>query len=418
MYTIYVDQKIYASSEYDGSELLDGVVTQEANKASSFVFTVPVDHPRYDDIYLYKSIIRVVQNGVTIFYGQAKECDVDFYKNRTYTCEGALSFFNDTVQLPHGFNAGSTVYDIMSYFVNAHNGYIEERKRIYLGNIDAAVPDGAETALESTLAAILNNTVAKCGGYINIRESSGLLNVDYIANPSTQNSQQIRIGRNLFDLVENTEAQDICTVCIPLGAKSGSMFVGTHTESRMNIVLVNPTAWLENAAGIAVFGKIWKYVIFDDIRDPATLKSAAQTWLADQVAQNITISATVFDLGMAFEEFEKFKLLDNVKVISEPHGIDAWFLITKLSYDLINPENNKITLGQNLRKDITLQVVAAENQAVYATNSQASTSIRVISANENDLVIKSGNINRVELTKTGLIFRDSSGNITKTYPNT
>ena len=58
-----------------------------------------------------------------------------------------------------------------------------------------------------------------------------------------------------------------------------------------------------------------------------------------------TITLSAFDLSMINPDAKPIKLGEYVRVRSKPHGVDSYFLCTKIEYDLNNPKNNKFTLG-------------------------------------------------------------------------
>lgn len=58
-----------------------------------------------------------------------------------------------------------------------------------------------------------------------------------------------------------------------------------------------------------------------------------------------TITLSAFDLSMINPNAKPIKLGEYVRVRSKPHGVDSYFLCTKIEYDLNNPSNNKFTLG-------------------------------------------------------------------------
>ena len=58
-----------------------------------------------------------------------------------------------------------------------------------------------------------------------------------------------------------------------------------------------------------------------------------------------TITLSAFDLSMIDPDADPIKLGEYVRVRSKPHGVDSYFLCTKIEYDLNNPSNNKFTLG-------------------------------------------------------------------------
>ena len=85
--------------------LLNPNLEIELNTAGSFDFTMPPCHTFYDDIHPITSTIEVYEDEDLLWFGRPMEIKTDFLKNKQVYCEGALSFFNDTVQRPHEYDS-------------------------------------------------------------------------------------------------------------------------------------------------------------------------------------------------------------------------------------------------------------------------------------------------------------------------
>ena len=199
------------------------------------------------------------------------------------------------------------------------------------------------------------------GGYFRIRHSGGVRYLDYLDSSPHNSSQTIRIGKNLVDFSRNLSSLDICTVLIPLGAKTGNQLIDGLDE-RLDIKSVNGNLDYLVGTAQAYYGNIWRTQVWDDVTTAAALKTKGQDYLDDVQWANLVISATAFDLGLATEDVEQFHVLDMIKVVSEPHGIDRYFMLTKLEIDLDHPASTKITLGKDERLSLSAQTAKAEVQ--------------------------------------------------------
>ena len=139
---------------------------------------------------------------------------------------------------------------------------------------------------------------------------------------------------------------------IPLGAKTGNQIIDGLDE-RLDIKSVNGNLDYLVGTAQAYFGNVWKTKVWDDVTTESALKTKGQDYLDDVQWNNLVISATAFDLGLADDAVEQFHVLDMIRVVSEPHGIDRNFLLSKLDIDLDHPANTKITLGQDLRLSLS-----------------------------------------------------------------
>ena len=57
-----------------------------------------------------------------------------------------------------------------------------------------------------------------------------------------------------------------------------------------------------------------------------------------------TIEASAIDLHLTDSQINSFRINKKVNVISKPHNIIVTYDLTKLSIDILNPQNTKITV--------------------------------------------------------------------------
>ena len=151
--------------------------------------------------------------------------------------------------------------------------------------------------------------------------------------------QVIEFGKNLLDLSEYVDASNVYTQIIPLGKADSK-------GNRVDIKLVNGGKnYLESATGIALFGKIQKSVIWDDVTNRNTLKANGQRMLDKAVEMAIKITLRAFDLHRINVDTDKIEFGDKVHVVSLPHEISSDFLCSKIVYHLASLENTEYTFG-------------------------------------------------------------------------
>ena len=95
------------------------------------------------------------------------------------------------------------------------------------------------------------------------------------------------------------------------------------------------------------YGWIERVVDFNDIDDPATLKRVGQIYLDSLQFDEMSIEVTALDLHYIDNTVQKLALLDTVRCISKPHGLNKVFPITKVTIPLDHPDQVKYTLGTN-----------------------------------------------------------------------
>lgn len=95
-----------------------------------------------------------------------------------------------------------------------------------------------------------------------------------------------------------------------------------------------------------MFGWIWDTVEYNDVTLPENLLRKGKEYLSSVINTSITIELSAVDLHHLNCNIEKFKKGDLVRVISIPHKLDRYFLVSKLSLSLDDPKQSKLTLGQ------------------------------------------------------------------------
>lgn len=371
MYKILCDGALFCSSEIEEMSIINPVITLEANKAGTFTFTLPPSHPKYDTIQKRSSIIDVYRDDDTepIFEGVAVEEDIDFYKQKKVSCEGELTFLNDSTQRPYRYQ-DKTSRQLLEAYISNHNASVESKKHFTVGQVTAHDSNDSiycYTNYDSTMESIKEDLVDDIGGYLRTRHVSGVRYLDYLASSPHTAPQMVKLGYNLLDFSENFDTTNIATVVIPLGEN-----LETQTIEGLDDRLTIKTAaadtyhpagadYVQSQAAIDVSGKIEKVVVWDNVTTVAALLSKAEEYLTSTQWESLVLNVKAIDLGLTSSEFQKFKLLDLVRVVSTPHGLDRYFMLTKMTINLNNPESDKITLGKE--ETLTLSAKTTKTQA-------------------------------------------------------
>ena len=361
-YRITMDGESFCASNFEHSQVLNPKVVLEANKSGSLTFTLMPDHPYYDSIVFRQSIFDVYQNGKQIFEGIAVSESTDFMNRKTIVCEGELTFLNDSVQRQAVYQ-NQTITSLLAAYLAVHNAQADESKQFSVGivTVDGGSNIYRYTNYNSTMQEIQEDLVQNFGGFFRVRHENGVRYLDYLDGAPHTSSQTVRIGKNLVDFSRNLSSLDICTVLIPLGAKTGNQLVDGLDE-RLTIESVNSGLDYLIGTAQAYYGNVWKTQVWDDVTTAAALKEKGQDYLSEVQWTNLVISASAIDLGLTSEDVEQFQVLDMIRVISEPHGLDRYFMLTKLELDLDHPGNTKITLGKDERLSLSAQTAKAEVQ--------------------------------------------------------
>lgn len=340
--------------------LIDPKLTLEVNKAGSFEFKMPPNHPQYNLPVKMRSVIQVFQDDVEIFSGRPIEQKTDFYNRKFISCEGQLAYLNDSIQRPAEYH-DKTVRGYLETLIANHNSQVDESKQFKVGIV--TVKDNNDslyryTNYNSTLQEIKEDLVDDLGGYIRIRNVDGYHYIDYIEEYDNTNNQTIQFGENLLDFSRNFDWTELVTAIIPLGAKLEESPIEA-LEQRLTIESVNNGCdYLINEEALATFGWIAKTVTWDGVKTPEMLLSKGRKWLTDNQFEEMVIEAKAIDLHYTDGEIEQFKLGDKIKVHSLLHGIDRYFPLTKMTIQLNNLSANTITLGTTVKTSLTAKAIS------------------------------------------------------------
>lgn len=344
MYVIKVDgREVYSPALLNDPEqqLLSISLQLEIDTPGSLSFIIPPGHAAHDSIHKLKSIVTMEWDGKEIFRGRVLEEKTDAYNQKEVYCEGDLSFLLDSVVRPFTFEGTARAF--IEQVIAIHNEQVEEYKRFTLGDFsaltdDAVIPlesDGYADAL-SAIRAVLETHE----GYLFTRYENGVRYLDFVAAYEADEGQAIEFGVNLVDLDNQTAAEELCTVLLPIG---GMLEDGTT----VTIASVNDGKdTIENAEAIAQYGRIVKTYAFDNVTDPAVLLEKAQTKLNGMAFVETLILQAV---DMHFLDEAKGIILPGKRVLihTTPHGLDNQRkLCTALDLDPENPEKATYTFGK------------------------------------------------------------------------
>lgn len=395
MYKVLVGGIMICDSRVEELALINPVVNPEEGKAGSFSFIIPPEHPYYNLIQRRKSVVQVWQDADTepLFSGMCMEVTEDFYRQKKIYCEGELTYLNDSIQRP-AKHQGKTVRGLLETYVANHNAQVEEEKRFRVGMVTVTDPNDyiyCYTNMDSTMKCLKEDLVDDLGGFFRVRHENGVKYLDYLAESQSTCAQVIKLGKNLIDFTSNINSAEIATAIIPLGAKQEESSI-EGLETRLTIESVNGGKdYVFSQDAVNSYGWIYSVVEWDNVTTPSALKTKGEKYLSDIQFENIVINAKAIDLHFADSSVERFKISDQIRVLSKAHGMDRYFRLTKMTINLNNPEKNTITLG----KEEKLSLTAKNNQA----NAEIKKAIEAISPNA---IMKEAVTNATQILKNAM----------------
>lgn len=381
MYIVTCDGALLYDPRVDDLKISSAKIALEVNKVGGFDFTIHPTHPLFGSIQKLKSIIEVYQDNVLLFRGRVLSDTMGFYKNKDIVCEGDLAYFNDTILRPYDFTG--TPAEFLQLILTSHNAQVEVNKQFTLGNVTVTDPNDtiARSSIdyEKSWDVINDKLINLLGGYIVIRRVDDINYIDYLTDSVYQSLQAIEIGSNLLDVVKDTRGDEIVTALIPLGSKLKDAD-GNDTDIRLTIADVNGGLdYVFNQSAVDAYGWIFATETWDDVTDATNLKTKGNAKLATLINLGVSIELKAIDLSMIDVNIDELKVFEYVQVTSAPHGIDTLALIDKMTIDILNPQNNTVTLGFGYEtfteKQASSDKAIRQIQADYATN-EAVTGVR------------------------------------------
>lgn len=341
MYTMKADGVVFYDPSSDDMALhvLSPKAKYELNKAGALEFTMLPGNVLYDGLHKLKTIVTLEQDGEVIFIGRVLETETDLYNQKKVYCEGELAYLLDSMQRPYEYDGSAKEY--LPMLIENHNADVEEHKQFTVG-LMTALTDEDTVKVESenyanTLEEIKSLLLNEFNGYLRIRYEDGIRYLDYVDKFDQPCSQEINFGVNLVDIESNVNAQDVCSVLIPLGRSKK----GKYTS----VAKVNDGKdYIENAELIAKYGRIVKSYTWDEVDDPEELLELGQKHMERMQAET-TLTITAVDLRTVGADVDGIRLGDTVKLVSAPHGLDKEDVCTKIDLDIENPEKSEYTFG-------------------------------------------------------------------------
>lgn len=363
MYIVYADDQLLYSPNlvHEGYAISKPKVKQELNKAGSFSFLLPPNNVKYDDLVKLKTIITVYDDQEEIFRGRILYDEKDFYKRKQVYCEGHQAFLNDTILRPFSYTGSIT--DFLTMIINNHNSQVESAKQFTLGQVTVVDANNyinrSSKKHMSTWDVIEQKLIDTHGGYIRIRKGSGIYYLDYLESYNSVNTQTVEFGRNLIDLTEYVTAENLFTCLIPLGYE-----IDSDTGERLTIASVNSGVdYLQNQTAINLFGYVWKVQEWDDVTIASNLKTKGTAFLNQSIDMAVSLNINAVDLHLLDVNTESIKLGDSIRVVSVPHGLDRYFLCSKVNMNLQSPDETEFTLGLSFKTltDQQLEILKKTN---------------------------------------------------------
>ncbi|MEG0374237.1 MAG: hypothetical protein RR672_01270, partial [Raoultibacter sp.] len=144
MYIVKYGEEYLHDPRTDDIRLYDTKLEQNTNESDSFVFSMQPNHPLYKKMEAMQTVVEVevYEDGELIFCGRIIDDIEKFYQDGTITCQGELSYFNDTIVRPYRTGEGAVPDSgdgYAAFLITQHNEQVEMSKRFTVGFVDASL---------------------------------------------------------------------------------------------------------------------------------------------------------------------------------------------------------------------------------------------------------------------------------------
>ena len=435
----------------------DPSVKLAVGKAGSMDFVVNADHPYLSNLRRMSGLVELLDGDSPIYRGRITRDTKDFYGAHKIETEGIMAALNDSLIPPFNFpedfendaeyiaasESGNVVDFFFRWILAQHNAQVSEEQQIKPGNVTVSDRNNYITrsseSYETAMATILDKlSESSIGGYLLIRYESDGNYLDYYAELPLTNVQKVEFAENLIDLSSETDGTKIYTAILPEG-KDG-LDLSVISDGDLTDDLVKSGITIYSKSGVAAYGRITRYIKWDDVTVASNLLSKAKAALADNgLSMPETITCKAVDLGWQ-DTVQHFRVGRMTMLASTPHGYNAAYPLMELAPDILNPGNTQITMGatqrtytgsqidearnvgnriESARKELTDRVDVSASQVTQATQQQITdlqqnVNSIILSALEN--YVETGNFNSYKeeiSTKLSVLTDQLSIDITK-----
>lgn len=358
-------------------------LTEQVNTSNTLEFTLPPFNPSYSLPQNMTTLIKLYRNDVLAFEGRVLYSQDDILGNRTFTCEGSLAFLLDSIVRPNT-TQDTTLLEYFTYLINQHNAQVEEQKQFQVGIVTVTNSTDNVYRIDNdyanTLTVIQEKLVNRLGGYLRVRKVNGIRYIDYLEEYGTVSTQTIEFQKNILDLSQRISSENVITALIPLGAKDET------TELPLTIVSVNDGKdYIVDETAVSLFGYIYGANTWDDVTVPANLLTKGQEFLQQNIANSVSIEVDAVDLSMLNVDINVLELGMSVPVISQPHKLNANFVIKKKETQFLKPEDSSITLDTIIKRN-TDQVTTTDRNLTEQTQVTIPNLINQVIKNQTSLI--------------------------------
>ena len=340
--------------------------SEEVGMTASATFSVLPQNPVYESLQELATTVCIhnTLTGEAEFEGRilqkAKDAmEADGSLGREFICEGCMGYLNDTRQMYFHYQDTENATFIAA-LLDAHNAHVTEERKIYPGICEISGTSSKTTVYRTTLEELNENLITRHGGELRVRrDSDGKLRLDYLnAGSGKHLPTAVILGDNLVSVTHSTDATNIITRLIPLGAQ-----LNDETAERLTLKGYFPDDperyWLDDEAAIAKYGIIEGTAEFDDITLQNNLFDRGTEFQKNNNRIRHSYQAEVLDLSTIGKAADAFRAGNYYLFKNQLIGLQEELQILKRTVDIYKPYKPKIEIGEKTERITDLQVRTA-----------------------------------------------------------
>lgn len=353
-------------------EKIEGTISNKINKIDTFTFGMTMENPGYGKIRPFKSFVTVwnTRSNKCAFkgrvYGPDESMDEFMMVDLSYTCEGELSYLNDSVQRHLEFRG--TAEAGFTAIVNYHNTQVEPYKRFEVGIVEISDPNDYMyfylSAEQNTLSALFEKLIDKLGGELQIRYENGVRYIDWLERIGYDSDTEMRLAHNLMSISKTVDPSEIITRLTPLGERieSEEETATDASQARLTIESVNNgKPYIDRPDLINLFGIIGGSQTWDEVTTPQRLLTNGINWINNQKLVLNQYKVGALDLATIGKEVDFFETGNSHYIHNPVMAIDEWLRIIGMTIDINSPESSSLTIGDKFLTSRDYQVEALKS---------------------------------------------------------
>lgn len=340
----------------------DPKVRLAVDQAGGMSFSLQPDHPYLDKLRRMNGVVELLDDATPIYRGRITRDTVDLYGTHTVETEGLMTCLNDSVIRPFAYPddfvedaeyqeaaaSGNVVDYLFRWFLIQHNAQVSTEQQLKPGTCTVTDPNNyitrSSSDYQTTMEAVKSKLFgSSLGGHLLIRYEADGNYLDYYADLPLTNTQRVEYAANLLDIVSERDGTEIYTSILPVG-KDG-LTIANIADGDLTDDLVKDGLTVYSRSGVAAYGRINRYVRWDDVTVVANLLAKAKASVSSAgLATQESITVQAVDLGWQ-DSVQHFRVGRMTLLVSTPHGYNAAYALMELQPDILSPGNTRITLG-------------------------------------------------------------------------